>query len=205
MTRQQHDFVAFAGTTLVARGALPEVAIAAKRAHEACASERVVVYDGASGAVHDVDLFGSEAEVIERLARIAAAAERAAARAAERAAEPAKRRGPGRPALGVVSREVTLLPRHWEWLGGQRGGASAALRRLVDAARKASAPDDEARRAVEAAYRFMVDIAGDAPGFEEASRALFARDLPAFTERIAEWPADVREQLGRLLAPLPRA
>ncbi len=104
----------------------------------------------------------------------------------------------GRPKLGVVAREVTLLPRHWEWLGQQRGGASAALRRLVDEARNASAARDQARQAKEASYRFMSAIGGDLPGFEEASRALFAEDAAAFTTRIAHWPIDVQAYLAWL-------
>ena len=104
----------------------------------------------------------------------------------------------GRPRLGVVAREVTLLPRHWEWLSQQRGGASAALRRLVEDARKTYAEQDRQRQAKERAYRFMSAIAGSLPGFEEASRALFAHDAQAFVERIQDWPADVRTHLQGL-------
>ncbi|QCB48165.1 DUF2239 family protein [Hydrogenophaga sp. PAMC20947] len=104
----------------------------------------------------------------------------------------------GRPRLGVVAREVTLLPRHWEWLSGQRGGASAALRRLVEDARRTYAEQDAQRQAKERAYRFMSAIAGALPGFEEASRALFAHDPGAFAERIQDWPADVRAHLDWL-------
>src|ERR1700739_3037247 len=43
---------------------------------------------------------------------------------------------PGRPKLGVVAREVTLLPRHWDWLATQPGGGSVALRKLVGEARR---------------------------------------------------------------------
>ena len=104
----------------------------------------------------------------------------------------------GRPRLGVVAREVTLLPRHWEWLAQQRGGASAALRRLVEEARKTYAEQDMQRQSKERAYRFMSAIAGALPGFEEASRALFAHDAGAFAERIQTWPADVRDHLQGL-------
>ncbi len=104
----------------------------------------------------------------------------------------------GRPRLGVVAREVTLLPRHWEWLAQQRGGASAALRRLVEDARKTYAEQDLQRQAKERAYRFMSAIAGGLPGFEEASRALFAHDAGAFGERIQAWPEDVRTHLQRM-------
>jgi hypothetical protein len=112
--------------------------------------------------------------------------------------KPAASAGVGRPRLGVVAREVTLLPRHWEWLATQRGGASAALRRLVEEARKTHAEHDAQRQAKERAYRFMSAIGGGLPGFEEASRALFAHDGGAFAERIQAWPADVQAHLSWL-------
>ncbi|NWC43817.1 DUF2239 family protein [Pseudomonas edaphica] len=104
----------------------------------------------------------------------------------------------GRPKLGVVAREVTLLPRHWEWLGQQRGGASAALRRLVDEARTVHAAHDQMRQAKEASYRFMSALGGDLPGFEDASRALFAHDGADFSHKIAHWPVDVQTYLAWL-------
>ncbi|MCF5140552.1 DUF2239 family protein [Pseudomonas sp. PA-6-1D] len=104
----------------------------------------------------------------------------------------------GRPKLGVVAREVTLLPRHWEWLGQQRGGASAALRRLVDEARNVHAAHDQMRQAKEASYRFMSALGGDLPGFEDASRALFAHDGADFSHKIAHWPVDVQTYLAWL-------
>lgn len=106
--------------------------------------------------------------------------------------------GVGRPRLGVVAREVTLLPRHWAWLAQQRGGASAALRRLVDEARRSQGEQDAPRLAKERVYRFMSAIGGGLPGFEEASRALFAQDAEAFAHRTAHWPADVRDHLAWL-------
>ncbi len=105
---------------------------------------------------------------------------------------PAPKRGPGRPKLGVIPREVTLLQRHWDWLGQQQGGASAALRRLVDNARRADGGATDARTAREAAYRFLHAIGGDLPGYEEATRALFSGDINGFTDCIADWPADIR-------------
>ena len=102
-------------------------------------------------------------------------------------------RGRGRPRLGVIAREVTLLPRHWDWLNAQRGGASAALRRLVDAARAADKGATDAEQARAAAYRFLSAMAGDLPSFEEAARALFAGDLAALRSLTAGWPADVVE------------
>jgi uncharacterized protein len=106
--------------------------------------------------------------------------------------------GVGRPRLGVVAREVTLLPRHWEWLAQQRGGASAALRRLVEEARRNQGDQDVQRLGKERAYRFMSAIGGGLPGFEEASRALFAQDAASFASRTAHWPVDVRSHLAWL-------
>lgn len=104
----------------------------------------------------------------------------------------------GRPRMGVVAREVTLLPRHWAWLALQPGGASAALRRLVEEARRVHGDRDGQRLAKERAYRFMSAMAGGYAGFEEASRALFAHDAEAFSQRIAHWPPDVQAHLAWL-------
>jgi uncharacterized protein len=104
----------------------------------------------------------------------------------------------GRPKLGVVAREVTLLPRHWEWLSSQPGGASVTLRRLIDESRKANEGRVGMRASRENAYRFMSEMAGDFAGFEEASRALFAGDRAKFEDLVAPWPEDVRRQLVRL-------
>lgn len=116
--------------------------------------------------------------------------------AAELDSEPAAQPSVGRPKLGVVAREVTLLPRHWEWLAQQRGGASAALRRLVDEARRTTVEQDNERRIKENSYRFMSAIAGSLPGYEEATRALFGHDGKLFAERITHWPADIQAHLA---------
>ena len=108
-------------------------------------------------------------------------------------------RGPGRPKLGVVAREVTLLPRHWQWLGTQPGGASVALRKLVEGARRSSETKDRVRHASAVGYKFMVTMAGHEPGFEEASRSLFAGDQASFDARIAPWPVDVQTHLKKIL------
>ncbi len=122
----------------------------------------------------------------------------APADAPQAAAPVPARRGPGRPRLGVVAREVTLLPRHWEWLNNHPGGASVALRKLVEEARKAGGQDGDVREARDAAYRFMAAMGGDLPGFEEATRALFRQDASRFAELIGGWPADVRDHARTL-------
>jgi hypothetical protein len=176
---------AFDGASLIAAGPLRAVALAVRDAIAAGAAGPVLTFDDASGAVIDLDLRGSDAEILGRLG----------------ADEPAAPRGRGRPRLGVVAREVTLLPRHWEWLAAQSGGASVALRRLVDEARRTDGGVTEAKRARAAAYRALQALAGDLSGFEEASRALFAGDRKAFAERIAAWPGDVRAYATRLAWP----
>jgi uncharacterized protein len=131
----------------------------------------ILVFDDATGQQIDLDIRG-----------------KAAADAAD--AEP---RGRGRPRLGVIAKEITLLPRHWDWLNVQPGGASVALRKLVDEARRTSGDRDRVRAAQEAAYRFLSAVAGNLPGFEEATRALFTYDRRRFTELIAGWPEGVRD------------
>jgi uncharacterized protein len=182
-------FVAFAGHRVIGRGLLAEVVAAAKRRHDVDDVVRVAVFNDRTGHRLDVDFSGSEAEVVAR----------AVARFGPGTAP--SPRGRGRPRLGVVSREVSLLPRHWAWLAQQRGGASAAIRRLVDAARKANVAQDRVRQAIEATHCFLWDMAGDLAGFEEATRALFAQDFATFAEWIAPWPADLRDQALALLAP----
>jgi hypothetical protein len=148
-----------------------------------------MIFDDTTGRIVDVDLRGS---VDDLLARLAASAPK-----------PAR----GRPKLGVTAREVTLLPRHWEWLAAQPGGASAALRRLVDQARRESGEADTVRQAQEVTYRVMTTLAGDRPNYEEATRALFARDRARFEDLVAIWPRDVaayaRELSERVWPPSP--
>ena len=106
---------------------------------------------------------------------------------------------PGRPKLGVVAREVTLLPRHWDWLAAQPGGASVALRKLVEEARQN--PRLRLRATRDSLYRFMTVLVGNAPGYEEAIRALYAGEREEFLAHIESWPGDVRAKLEELAAP----
>ncbi|MCS6625563.1 DUF2239 family protein [Roseibacterium beibuensis] len=147
--------------------------------HAAAAEGRgPLVFSLADGRVVDLDLRGGVGEARTRLGA---------------PLHPAETRGPGRPKLGVTAREVTLLPRHWDWLAAQPGGASVALRKLIEAQMKAGEGPDRARRAKERAYRFMTAMAGDLPGYEEATRMLFAGDWTAFDAAVEGWPEGVRE------------
>ncbi len=175
---------AFLGTRRLAAGSLATVAVAVRRALEADPRGQALVFDDADGRVIDLDLRGTEADLLARLAP-----------------PPEPPRGRGRPKLGVVPREVTLLPRHWEWLTAQPGGASVALRKLVEEARRAGKDADRRRSAQEAAYRFMAALGGDLPGFEEATRALFAGDAARFQAQVAPWPGDVRQHALVLAGP----
>ena len=178
---------AFAGKRLLRRGPLAEVALAVKAATEA--GENVLVFDDASGRLLDLDLRGDDAEILARL-------DVPGTPATPVPDAPAK--GRGRPKLGVVAREVTLLPRHWDWLAAQPSGASATLRRLVDEARRRDAPQQQRRAAQTAAYHFMQALAGDLPDYEEATRALFADDRAGLEQMTAGWPPDVRTHALRL-------
>jgi uncharacterized protein len=178
---------AFDGTRLLSSGPLIDVALAVKEATDSGAPRSILVFGDADGRVVDLDLRGAKADVVARLSQDPSPA-----------ADTAQPRGRGRPALGVVAREVTLLPRHWAWLAEQPGGASVALRKLVEQARRTDAPRLQSRTARERAYAFISAMAGDMPGFEEATRALFADDRPGFEQHILPWPNDVRDYAIRL-------
>jgi hypothetical protein len=185
-------YLVFEGDRCIGAGDLRTVARAAKEALDRRKDAAVLVFDNASGPI-DIDFRGSVDDVLARLPAADAAV------AAEDAAVAAPR-GPGRPKLGVVAREVTLLPRHWEWLAQQSGGASVALRRLVDEARRANKEKDRVRQAREAAYRFIAAMGENKPHYEEVARALFAGDAERFQAWTAAWPADVRDHARRLAA-----
>ena len=184
---------AFIGQQRLASGPLAEVALAVMKASRSAAEKTILIFDDANGRPLDLDLRGSERDIVARLPQPASNPQLSA----EDLAVP-EPRGRGRPRLGVVAREVTLLPRHWEWLGEQPGGASVALRKLVEAARRSSGDLDRSRAARDAAYHFMSAMAGNLPGFEEASRALFADDRRQFVALIAGWPGDIRDHVVKL-------
>ena len=170
------QYTAFAGHRLLASGDAAQVAAAAKAAQDA-GEPRVLIFNDATGEQAELD----PREPVPTIASRAASAPKP---------------GRGRPKLGVVAREVTLLPRHWDWLSTQPGGASAVLRRLVeDASRQGP---DRTRQAQEALYRVMTVLGGNLPGYEEALRALFAGDENAFAIGLEAWPEDLRQYLAKL-------
>ena len=180
-------YIAFDGDRRIAGGDLREVVRTAKELLDRRKDAAILVFDGVTSGPVDIDFRGTVADVQARLpdtATVPATAEDAVLSAP---------RGPGRPKLGVVAREVTLLPRHWDWLAQQSGGASVALRRLVEEARRTGEDSHRIRRAQEAAYRFMSAMAGNKPHYEDAIRALYANDPARFEKLIAAWPADVRD------------
>lgn len=214
MTVSDHSpaptYTAFEGYRILAAGPLANVALAVKRAMDADAAQALLVYQDGSGTQTDLNLSGSDAQVADRYrspdgaAPVGAAPAGAPPESSEISDSAVQApRGRGRPKLGVVAREVTLLPRHWEWLGAQPGGASVALRKLVEQARRDNDAQGRQRQRQEAAYRFMASMAGNLPGFEEATRALYADDRDRYAQCVAAWPEDVRGYAMRLAWDAP--
>ena len=198
MQPSELNSIAFDGSRRIACGPLREVVRLAKAVYDARPLARILVFNEQTSETIEIDWRGDAEQVLSRLPALAAAQ---AQTNAPLQSEPTTPAGPGRPRLGVVAREVTLLPRHWEWLSTQPGGASVALRKLVEQARRAASSVDRIRQAQDATYRFMSVMAGCLEGFEEAARALFAADGERFAALIAAWPADLRAHLRELAAP----
>jgi hypothetical protein len=186
---------AFKDNQLVASGNLLKVARKVKEIIDQDQLSAILIFDDSTSEIVEVDFRGTMTEVLERLEKQTAGIEAANASSGK---EQCSQRGPGRPKLGVVPREVTLLPRHWDWLNSQPGGASVTLRKLVEEARRVNGAKDKVRHSQEAAYRFMSAMAGDFPGFEEATRALFAGNSERFNSLMASWPIDIRDHARKL-------
>lgn len=181
-------YTAFEGHSLLFHGRLTDVVLKIKKRLGSAENSSVLIFSDATGKVMDFDFRGTEKDVLKRLEVFVAED------------QPRESSGPGRPKLGVVSREVSLLPRHWEWLASQSGGASAALRKLVEDAKKKSHNSGNARQAQERSHKFMSAVAGDLKGYEEALRALYKRDEKRFLAETADWPRDVRNHAVGLAA-----
>jgi hypothetical protein len=180
-------WLAFCGTELIAEGELHHVAARAKDAIDRGAVPTIQFFEAQSSRQIDLDFSGSLEDVLDRIDHPVP----------ETPPAP-QQRTRGRPRLGVVAREVTLLPRHWEWLSRQPGGASVNIRKLIETARRGDDGSTRLRGARDRLYAFMSPVAGDLAGFEEASRALFAGDGNRFQELIKSWPGDVRRHLTQL-------
>lgn len=182
--QQASKILAFSAQRLIAEGSFGEVVQLVKNHIKHNDTGNTLFFNGSDGRQIDIDLRAGAGE----------SGNESGASAAESASSPKvpAKKSRGRPKLGVVGREVTLLSRHWQWLDDQRGGASARLRRLIDQERKATAGDDLVRRSQDSANRFMHAMAGDIPGFEEAVRALYARDRAGFEQETVAWPVDIR-------------
>jgi hypothetical protein len=189
------SWTVFEGQKRIATGEIAKVIKKAARVLQKRAEAPVLVFDDATGKIVEIDFRGTPQQVLDRLVEFT----RPVAQV-----ETDSKRGPGRPKLGVVSREVTLLPRHWDWLNDQPGGASVALRKLVEEARRANAGGDRFRNAQDAVYRFMSVMGGNLPAYEEALRALYARDYKGVGEWIGSWPPDIRAHVHRLMTNLSR-
>lgn len=194
-TETNKSFTAFLGPELLASGTLSAVAVALRSKLNKNTNGISLVFEDDTGNQVDLDLRGTSADVAARYA--APPASDPPASGEERPVAPSR----GRPRLGVVAREVTLLPEHWDWLASQPGGASVALRKLVHEARRANVELDQQRRMHERAYKVMSALAGNLPGFEEASRALFAGELDRLNGLAHAWPADIRDYIVRLATP----
>ena len=185
---------AFEGDRCIASGDLVQVVKKAKELIDREEAVSVLIFDDFTSELIEVDFRGTINDALKRLEKAPANGKSATAPNSDRTGS----RGPGRPKLGVVSREVTLLPRHWDWLNSQPGGASVALRKLVEEARRVNSGRDKVRHSQEATYRFMSAMAGNLPGFEEAARALFAGGRKRFDDLVASWPVDIRNHVRKL-------
>ena len=187
---------AFEGSRRIASGELMEVARRTKVILDRGGHEPVLIFDDVTSEQIELDFRGTAEDVLKRLAET-----RSEGKAVGEVGLPDRdpHRGPGRPKLGVIAREVTLLPRHWDWLNSQPGGASVALRKLVEEARRVNEGRDRVRRSQESTFRFMSAMAGNLPDFEEATRALFANNQERLHELIRIWPEDIQEHLSRLM------
>lgn len=186
---------AFIGTKILKTGPLIEVVLAMKEEVAKDKFAHILCFLDETGAMVDFDLSGTNEQVIAKLL-----ANNTQETKEEQKAETTNAPKSGRPKLGVTAKEVTLLPRHWEWLAAQRGGASATLRRLVELAAKDSISIETRKSAQNATYRFLQNIAGDFENYEEVLRAIFADDFEKMRKLMQNWPQDIQNYAQKLFA-----
>ena len=172
-------YVAFYGNQQVAVGELTDMLTKTtiflkEKQTTGTDTEPLLIFNEQNGSQIDFDFRGSLEEILER------------------ALPKQKKRRAGRPKLGVISREITLLPRHWEWLESQTKSASASLRLLVEEAMKREGGEAKIKKNIAVTDRIMMVMAGNLTYFEEASRALNARNVERFEECVSTWPDDIK-------------
>lgn len=188
--KDQNSYSVFEGTKLFFQGPLDEVVLKIKKRLGKANHGDILIFSNFTGKVIDFNFHGTEKDIVRRLEVFVS----------EGDLKPSA--GPGRPKLGVMSREVSLLPRHWEWLATQSGGASAALRALVTEAIRKESGSVSIKQAQERTYKFMSVMGGDLKGYEEALRALYKKDVEKFISHIDEWPRDIKNHTKDLAEPV---
>ena len=186
-----NTYTAFEDHKILSQGILEDVVLKVKKRLEKSPESQIVIYSDATGKSMDFNFQGSEKEVLKRLEVYTTP---------ENTTEVSS--GPGRPKLGVISREVSLLPKHWEWLATQSGGASNTLRKLVEENMKKTSGVLTVKTAQERTYKFMSVEAGDLENYEEALRALYRKDKERFAIEIKTWPRDVQKHILELAKPV---
>ena len=187
---EQETYTAFDGTTRLFRGTFQEVVLKVKERLGRAENSSVLIFSNNTGKTMDFNFQGNVKDTLKRLEKFVSTQ------------EPGPISGPGRPKLGVISREVSLLPRHWEWLASQPSGASATIRKLIEEAKKRSSTRNSVKQVQERVYRFMSVIVGDMKGYEEALRALYKADRKNFLLHIQDWPTDVRTHVIEMAKPV---
>jgi hypothetical protein len=196
----EQECIAFAGVRAIASGPLLKVALQTKEVIDAGEADPILIFNYTDSKPIEIDFRGSSAVFEKRILELTAQSRNTIDASPPEIEAAENVRGPGRPKLGVIPREVTLLPRHWDWLNTQPGGASVALRKLVEEAKRVHAHKDGLRVAQESTYTFISTMAGNMNGFEEATRALFAGDAKRFANLIELWPIDIVEHTKRISA-----
>ncbi len=195
------ECIAFAGSRCVASGDLLHVALKTKEMIDSGENEAILIFKTSDSVPIELDFRGSLNQFKQRLHELSINQHISGMDSSlGEVTQQGISRRPGRPKLGVVPREVTLLPRHWEWLANQPGGASVTLRKLVEEAKRTNINSNEKRQSQECTYRFMSVMAGNFPGFEEATRALFAADTTRFNVLIDAWPVDIKSHARKIAA-----
>jgi hypothetical protein len=184
-------YTAFEETKRIAQGKLQEVVLKIKKHLGRTENSSILIFSDLTGKTMDINFHGTEKDVLKRLEVFVSQQDGETVSS-----------GPGRPKLGVVSREVSLLPRHWEWLAIQPGGASATLRKLIEDAKKKSGSASTTKQVQESVYRFLSVIAGNLEGYEEALRALYKADHKNFSLHIQSWPTDVKKHVMEMAKPI---